>query len=160
MRPKKYFKPRYLTICIDDKDMEYLDDRRGKMTRGDYFTEAMYALRPEQSDKLRESAEKIKAQAAEIHELKKQLLFERTRGGRAGYKSVQAGYEDAADLVCFYEEKDLGALISSQTSRNSINWENLYNRNIERLAAYVKDGKGLKSWCMSYFRSNGAEKQQ
>lgn len=78
-RPKKYTKSRTICIYLDDKDLNFLDDHRGKVTRGDYLTESMYALKDTVSQKIKESDEKMKQLSAENHELKRQLMFERSR---------------------------------------------------------------------------------
>ncbi len=151
MRPKKYVRSRLLTICVDDKDVSYLDDHRGKVTRGDYLRESMYALKGEHSEELKTSTEKIKQLSAENHELKKQLLFEQSKNK----KSAPVIEINEVELIKFYEEKKIAEAIRNPP-RGGVQWSTLHDRNLERLSIIgIGDKKVLESKCMSIFRNNG-----
>lgn len=153
MRPKKYLKSRQLTITVDDKDLSFMDDHRGRVTRGDYLIEGMYALKGEHSTHLKEMTEKYKQMSNENHELKRQLLFEQSRNKNHNVPDVNT-YSDT-ELLKWYDEKNMQQQIS--THGRGINWQNLYDKNITFLSLKLKDHKEVEKFCMELFKNNGSK---
>lgn len=128
MRPKKYIKARSILICVDDKDLSFLDDHRGKVTRGDYLIESMYNIKKEQSDRIKDITLKYQQISQENHELKKQLLFMKSK-----QKSSQNQEIDKDKLIQFYNEK-----LKENFNKNIvIDWKHLFEKNESYLVSQV-----------------------
>ena len=153
MRPKKYLKSQQLTITIDDKDKQFLDDHRGKMTRGDYLIEGMYALKNEFSNRLKEMTEKNKQLSAENHELKKQLMFSQSKTISRLEPNIIMVHD--MELEKWYEEKNMKEQITNMG--RGINWKNVFDKNIVFFSARLKDHKELEKFCIDRFKNNGTK---
>lgn len=153
MRPKKYQKSRQLTITIDDKDISYLDDHRGKVTRGDYLIESMYALKTENSERFKEMTASVKQLSQENHELKKQVMFMESKY-RTSKTLEEPNLSEDIELIKWYEDKNIAEQISKMG--RSINWENLFDKNMINLIK-VKDAKTLEKICLEMYRNVAAE---
>ena len=153
MRPKKYLKSQQLTITIDDKDKQFLDDHRGKMTRGDYLIEGMYALKNETSNRLKDITEKYKQISQENHDLKRQLMFSQSRTN-SRLESNLIVHSDM-ELERWYEENKMKEHITNMG--RGINWQNVFDKNIIFFSARLKDHKELEKFCLERFKNNGSK---
>lgn len=121
MRAKKYPNAKLLTICLDEKDVSYLDDHRGKVTRGDYLIESMYSLKNEQSQVFKNTIENYKKLSSEVHELKKQLMFEQSRNKK---QNIVPSLNNDIEFKNWIKEKGV---------TSAANWLNLFTKNSEFL---------------------------
>jgi hypothetical protein len=149
-RPPKYKRGRPTSVYTDETDLKYLDEHRGKLSRSEYLIEAMYALKGD--TRIQVALTLVKAKDKEIYELKRQLLFEQSKNK----KQAPEIEINEAGLIKFYEDKRLGELITKFGS--SINWQNLFDKNIEQLSGSVNDAKELQKWCMNYYYRNNSVK--
>ncbi len=149
MRPKKYIKARYLTICLDDKDVDFLDDHRGKVTRGDYLIHSMYALRPEQSDQLKEMKEKDQRNSQEIHELKKQILFLQSRLGKQ--ESMPA--QDDPQSEEWFKKLEANFRDAWNTDKSTINWRMLHEKNPD----LFRNAADMRKWVQQRIENSNNE---
>lgn len=154
MRPKKYNNSKQLTITLDDKDKEYLDDHRGKVTRGDYLIAGMYSLKNETSNYFKAMTEKYKILSQENQELKKQIMFIQSKNIKSSEPEISV-YSDS-ELLRWYDEKEMQQQISNHG--RGINWENLFDKNITFLSLKLKDHKELEKFCIEKFKNNGSIK--
>lgn len=148
-RPNKYIRGIVTSVYTDEIDISFLDDHRGKLSRSEYLIEAMYAMHGDQ--RIKAAFELVKEKDKEIYELKRELMFERTKNKRAR-PSIKQNEEK---LTQFYTDKNLTEVIKKYGS--NINWASLFDRNIERLTGVVKDSKQLEAWAMEHFSNNGGK---
>lgn len=147
MRPKKCADYKLLTIGLDQKDKEYLDKQRGKVTRGDYLTMGMYSMDKDVSDSLKSYVEKIKQLSDENHGLKKQLLFLQSKNSNNG----TLDNEIKQARKSYYIERAEGLFDQWFNKKLEPNWDNMVSK---RPDLGFKNGKDLKMWIFSEFKKN------
>ncbi len=143
MRPKKYKNHQAISISVDEKDIEFLDSHRGKLTRGDYLIESMYAIKQESSDHIKELTERYKQLSIENQELKKELMFLRSK-----HKPVTSDNE----LIKWYDARDMTEVITK--FGDSVNWKNLFDKNIDVFATHFRNFKELENFCLERYKNN------
>lgn len=150
-RPKKYLNAKWLTICLDDKDINYLDDHRGKVTRGDYLKESMYALKGEHSQDLKNSIDKIKLLSVENHELKRQLMFTQSK-----IRNAKTAKPDVDIILNDWWEKYGDSIKEALTKRQEPNYDNLVRVSVLNYPDFpFTNPKDLRGFCIWKIQNNG-----
>lgn len=155
MRPKKYKAYRLLTIGLDQKDIEFLDDHRGKIPRGDYLREAMYTMKGENSETLKTNAEKIKLLSNEVHELKKQLMFEQTKLHKLKPRQ-EAPLSENKELqrLKWWNEKQIKQKID-EMGVGRVVWETLFAKSLDYDPNLWTKAKECEDWTKKKYLNNG-----
>jgi hypothetical protein len=124
-RPQKYKRGRVTSVYTDEIDLKYLDEHRGKLSRSEYLIEAMYSLKGD--TRIVEALSSVKEKDKEIYELKRQLLFERSKKSKASASISDSEAIESVRLAWFETKKE--KLLRDYTNDPSvIVWKTLYER--------------------------------
>lgn len=140
---KRYQKLRYLHICIDDKDLNFLDDHRGKVARGQYLVQCLYASRGDHQ-RISENLTTISQLQKENHELKRQLLFSQSK--KSPSREIDSALEQKR--IELYDKINIQKEIDKQG----------YGLNYEHISVNHPDifssSKIAKDWIINHHREN------
>lgn len=139
MRPKKYKQVRYMCVCLDEKDISFLDDHRGKITRGDYLVECMYSMKTEHPDRFKELIEQTQKLSSTVCELKQQIQQQVSKTET----TINITSDDT--ITAWYEEKQIQKHLEEGVN---INWQNLYEKSVTTFGNKIKNGNALKGFCL------------
>ncbi len=136
-------------ISCYEKDLLFFEAHRGKLTLSAYLIEAGYHYA---GDVSRDEKRIIELQEAKkkIAELQNELDFEKLKNKK---RAPPENAINEGELLKFYQEKQLAEAIKNMGGK--VNWDNIFDKNIERLSNIIPNSKELQKWCMCYFRSNG-----
>lgn len=147
MRPKRYKNYTLVTIGLDQKDIDFLDDHRGKVARGEYLREGMYSLKGETSETLKNLIEKTKQQSKNIEELKRQLLFERSRNNKPHHAIDIIDTSDIENKRTeYYNSHNITQIIERMGIDNN-GWNSISSKNL----ILFKDSKTAKDWILDHY---------
>lgn len=119
-RPKKYLNREDIEISIDAKDKSYLDDHRGKLSRGEYLIESMYALKGD--TRIKEALTLVQELKKENYELKRQLLFEQSKNKPV---KIETSPEILQSREKWWNEKSIN-IRESYNKRTEPNWDKMF----------------------------------
>ncbi len=148
-RPQKYKRGRVTSVYTDEIDLKYLDEHRGKLSRSEYLVECMYSLKGD--TRIVEALSSVKEKDKEIYELKRQLLFERSKKSKASASISECVDSEAIESVrlAWFKTRKESLLRDYTKDPSLIVWKTLFDRYPE---LEFKNPNELRSWVVSQLK--------
>ena len=158
-RPKKYQKGRILALSFDDKDISFLDDHRGRIPRGQYLIELMYACHD--SERIYNLLSDIQELKRKNYELAREKMFLKTELDRARRKTPEIPIQinkatDSEYLIDLYDKYKISERISdNKLEKGLCSW--IIARNHPEIDKYVKNPAKLENFFINHHMKNNGK---
>lgn len=149
---QKHKVPITISIRFSQKDLDFMDEHRGNLSRNVYLSECMYKMSSKDVENIIEKEQLISELRAEIQDLKKQIMFSQPKNKSSPTHVLPQKNEDG-QLIKWYNELKLQENISK--FGRSVNWNTLFDRHIDFLSNYFSDPKSLAEWALDHHKHNG-----